>query len=196
MENKTEGLEPQNPPEGEVQPKKVELTEEEYADLKHKAEVSSQNFERLKKLEAEKKDLEELAKNNIKDDPSDEVFSDEGKALKNQISSLEGKITSIEEERNLERLYNQYPLLREKAGEFIEYRKAEHPKAKIESVAKLFLAENGLLEPTRKGLEKPSGGTRIPGASGTMTSQEAETLRTTNYKKYREMVKAGTLKIE
>ena len=66
MENELEGQEPQKTPEGE--PKPIEggtpqaLTEE-LAELKKKAEVSSQNFERAKKAEDKVKALEaELAR--------------------------------------------------------------------------------------------------------------------------------------
>ena len=126
--------------------------------------------------------------------PSDaDVFSDEGKMLKKEIASLNQKITSIEEEKNLEKLYSQYPLLKEKAGEFTEYRSAEHPRAKLESVAKLFLVENGLLEsPVRKGLEKTTGGSRTPTTIG-MTPEEVDTLRKTNFRKYKEMLMKGQL---
>ena len=113
--------------------------------------------------------------------------------MRTQISSLEAKIDSIEEEKNLERLFNQYPLLREKGAEFKEYRLLEHPRAKLESVAKLYLVENGLLEPTRKGLENPTGGQRTP-MTPDMTSDDVANLRNTNYKKYKEMIQKDQLK--
>ena len=187
MENSTEGVQPQNT----VQEVVPALTQAEIDDLKHKAEVSSQNFERAKKAEAKLKELEEY-KLEVK--PSDEVFSDEGKVLDRKYQSLEQKFAQMEEERNLERLFNQYPLLKEKADEFKEYRSAEHPRAKIESVAKLYLAENGLLESkTRVGLEQSTGGDRVPVASG-MTSDEVKNLRTNNPRKYREMLKNDQIK--
>lgn len=149
----------------------------------------------LKSLQQERDKVAELEEelNTLKSSvPSEDVFSDEGKLLKKQISTLEEKISTIEEEKNLQSLYNQYPLLRDKANEFVEYRKAEHPRAKLESVAKLFLAENDLLEPKRKGLEKPTGGTRTPQSTG-MTYDEAETLMKTDYRKYRQLLKEGKL---
>ena len=123
----------------------------------------------------------------------EDVYSDEGKLLRGQITSLEAKVASIEEEKNLERLFNQYPLLREKSAEFIEYRQTEHPRAKLESVAKLFLAENGLLEPTRQGLEKPTGGPRVPQPSG-MSNEDIENLRKNDYRRYKEMVQKDQIK--
>ena len=127
--------------------------------------------------------------------PSDEVFSDEGLALKKQLDAMNEKFSTLEEEKNLEKLYNQYPLLRESADKFIEFRQAEHPRAKLESVAKLFLAENGLLEPQRKGLEKPTGGTRTPESQG-MTVEEIADLRSNNWKKYKDMAAKGLIEIK
>jgi hypothetical protein len=53
--------------------------------------------------------------------------------------------------------------------------------------------EKGLLEPVRKGLEKPTGGDRTPLSSG-MSTEEVKSLRETDYKKYREMLKKGLIK--
>ena len=69
MADNTEGQEPQNIPEGEPEPQNPEgqpepqsgdeqLTPEQIADLKKKADASSQNFERAKKAEAKAKELE------------------------------------------------------------------------------------------------------------------------------------------
>ena len=150
-----------------------------------------------RRLAEEKAKLAEEELNNIKSSvPSEQdAWSDEGKILQNKITSLEQQVTEQKEERDLERLYNQYPLLREKADAFKEYRKAEHPRAKIESVAKLYLSEEGLLEPKRKGLENPTGGSRTPMNPG-MTSEEVKHLRETDPRKYREMIKKDLLKIE
>lgn len=125
----------------------------------------------------------------------DDVYSDEGRVLKSQIASVQAKLDAMEEERDLERLYAQYPMLKDKAGEFIEYRKAEHPRAKLASVAKLFLSENDLLTPRREGLEKPTGGPRVPVTSG-MTRDDVEKLRTTNFRLYQDMIMKGLINIE
>lgn len=123
----------------------------------------------------------------------DEVFSDEGKALKKQITALTEKINSIEEDKNLQAVYAQYPVLKEKSEEFKTFRE-DYPRTKLENVAKLYLAENGMLEPTRKGLEKTTGGQRVPLTSG-MTAEDVKTLRETNFKKYQEMLSKGQIKI-
>jgi hypothetical protein len=140
--------------------------------------------ERIRLLEEENNQL----KSSI--NPNADIYSDEGKILKEQITSLETKIASIEEEKELEKIYSKYPLLRENANEFIEYRKAEHPRAKIESVAKLFLAEKGLFETQRPGLERTTGGSRSPINVG-MTAEDVDKLRTTNYKEYKQRLMRG-----
>ena len=150
--------------------------------------------DKIKKLEEDKKQMEEEL-NSLKNTTNDEVFSDEGKVLERKILDLNNKLAQIEEEKSFEKLYEQYPILKEKSEEFKEFRKTEHPKAKMESVAKLYLVENGFYEPPRKGLEKPTGGPRTPMTSG-MTSDEIKTLRETNYKKYSEMLMKGQIKME
>ena len=152
----------------------------------------------LKSLQEEREKRRELEEENLQlkasVSPELEFESDEGKLLKKQISSLEEKVIAIEEEKNVEKLFNQYPILRESADKFKEFRQAEHPKAKLESVAKLFLAENGLLEIPRKGLETPTGGSRIP-SNPSMTVEEIANLRKNDYRKYVQMLKNGLIKI-
>ena len=126
--------------------------------------------------------------------PSEEVYSDEGKVLLDRIAQLEARDKAREDAFELDRLFNQYPLLREKAQEFAQYRESEHPRAKLESVAKLYLNEQGLLDSPRKGLEKPTGGQRGPSDPG-MTPEDVKVLRETNYKKYKDMLMKGLIKV-
>lgn len=152
----------------------------------------------LKSLQEEREKrriLEEEIESLKSSPPSDEVYSDEGKAILKRLEIQEQRYAELEEEKNLEKLYNQYPLLRESAAKFVEYRQAEHPSAKLESVAKLFLAENGMFEPQRKGLEKPTGGTRTPEHQG-MTVEEVADLRVNNWKKYKDMTSKGLIIIK
>lgn len=147
-------------------------------------------------MEEEKKILEEELNNYKSSIPDTDVFSDEGKMLQkqfdNKISSLEVKLAQLEEEKQIDKICLKYPLLREMIDDFKEYRQSEHPKAKIESVAKLFLVEKELYEPERKGLEKTTGGSRSPIPVG-MTSEDVETLRKTDYKKYKKLLMEGKL---
>lgn len=126
--------------------------------------------------------------------PTEEVYSDEGRLLNQRIEEQGKVIVQLQEERELERLFNKFPLLGEKADEFKAYRETEHPRAKLESVAKLFLSDNGLLEPTRRGLESPTGGPRTPMTSE-MTKEDVEDLRKNNYKKYKDMLIKGLIKV-
>lgn len=149
--------------------------------------LKSLQEERDKRRDAEEKARlleEENNKLNSSINPNADIYSDEGKILQDKILSLETKLVAIEEEKEMEKIYSKYPILRENANEFIEYRKAEHPRAKIESVAKLFLSEKGLFETERLGLERATGGSRSPQSIG-MTAEDVENLRKTNYKEYK-----------
>ncbi len=184
--------------DAKTQEQKAEVVDKPVESVTKAGDKTDPNLllESLKKEREKRRQLEEELQT-LKSSTSseDEIFSDEGKALKNQISTLEAKVAAAEEEKNLEKLYNQFPALREKASEFSEFRSAEHPKAKLESVAKLYLVENGLLDIPRKGLEKTTGGPRAPQTSG-MTAEDVSNLRRNNFKKYQEMLMKGQLKIE
>ena len=147
------------------------------------------------KEEREKRRILEEELNTIKSsNPSEEVFSDEGKALKKLIDTQNEQIARLEEEKQLERVYGQFPDVKDNFEEFDEFRK-EYPRHKLENVAKLFRAEKGFLEPKRKGLESATGGTRTPQTSG-MTFEDLEKLRTTNWRKYKDMVMKDQIKME
>ena len=122
-----------------------------------------------------------------------DTFSDEGKTLKKQISGLEEKFKALQEEKELDGLKSQYPAIKDKWAEFDKFR-ADYPRTKLENVAKIFLVENGMTEevPTRKGLERPVAGPKIPQSTG-MTSEDVANLRSTNYKKYLELLTSGKL---
>jgi hypothetical protein len=124
--------------------------------------------------------------------PAEDIYSDEGKMLKNQIGALNSKLEDLQKERDLEKLYAEFPVLKEKSGEFDEFAK-DYPRHKLDNVAKIFLVERGLLEEvtTRKGLEKPTAGPK-EAPSGT-SSEDVATLRRTNYKKYLELLQTGKL---
>ena len=148
----------------------------------------------LKEERARRKELEEQLNNNATNPAEDEIFSDEGKALKKQLDDLQLKFNQQEDEKELQKVHSQFPDVKELSAEFDEFRK-DYPRHKLENVAKLFRAEKGLLEPVRKGLEQPTGGTRTPMTSG-MTADDVKTLRETNFKKYQEMLMNGQLKLD
>lgn len=195
----TEEIEEVVPQPEEQQEEIVEeetLTAEQIADLKAKANVSSQNFERAKKAEEEKKllqsKIQELESQLI---PADD-FSDPNDVVQTKLAELNAKLNKMEEDKQMESLTAKYPVLTDKLAEFELYRQ-EYPTAKLESVAKLFLSENDLLNdtPKRKGLEKAGGGQRTAPSNGQMTSDDVKRLRETNFKEYKALLKSGKLKI-
>ena len=194
-----EELTPSQPSEGENQEELIEDKAQPAPGSKTESELllKSLQEERDKRrdLEAHQRELEEELLEFKSSVPADEVYSDEGRLLKKELDSIKGALSSFKEERELERVYAQYPLLKEKSQEFENFRKEEHPRAKIESVAKLYLAENGLLESKRRGLETPTGGDRVPIKTG-MSIEEVKHLRENNYKKYLELLKKDQIKIQ
>jgi hypothetical protein len=99
----------------------------------------------------------------------------------------------LEDEKALDKVYAQFPALKEVAAEFEAY-KADYPRHKLENVAKLFLQEKGLLDTPRIGLEQPTGGTRVAPTSG-MTADDVKNLRENNWAKYQDMVSKGLINI-
>ena len=187
MEKKPEELEPQNPPV-ESAPKAddvVTIPKAELDDIKHKAEVSSQNFERLKKAEQDNAELEQ-ALEALKD--NDVPSEDE------RVKKLETELKDVQGELAKSKVLDKYPVLKDLQGELDAFRAdPENKGMNLQTAAKAFLTEKGLLEPTRKGVEKGSGGPRQALSTG-MSDSDIKNLRETNYKKYREMVIKGQIK--
>ena len=183
MENELEVL----PPQPEVE---TALTAEEIADLKEKAGVSSQNYERLKKAEADKKELQDrialLESTTYTGDDAD---------VNAKLAELNAKVNRIEEDKQVDSALAKFPILADKKAEFDEFRK-EYPGTKIENVAKIFLAENDLLEEPakRKGLER--GGTRkVAPETGKMSADDVKRLRTENGREYLKLVREGKINL-
>ena len=146
--------------------------------------------EKRRALESSKKDLEEKLEEASA--LSDEDISDEAKVLKKQITSLNEEVTSIKEASSFERLCVTYPALKDKEEEFKDYRSSEHPGAKIESVAKLYLADNGFFDQPRQGLEKPTGGDKtVP--KGEMSLEDKKALRETDSREYKKLLLEGKI---
>jgi hypothetical protein len=121
----------------------------------------------------------------------DDQYSDEGRALKAEIDRLSGIISQGEAEKQKVALFTQYPQLKDKAEEFEVYRAAK-PGYTPEDAAKLFMADQGLLTPTRKGLEK--GGTqRGTPSTGEMTPEDTERIRVNEPRRYLKMIADGKI---
>ena len=109
-----------------------------------------------------------------------------------KVSALAKQVTELREERELEKVIGVNPKLKEFETELKEFRQ-EHPRAKWETVAKLFLVEKGLLEAPRQGLETTTGGgTTTPRTQWTF--EKMADLRKTNYKQYADLLQAGEFK--
>ena len=159
---------------------------------------SLQEERELRRLAQEEAKLakEELNKINSSIPSETDAWSDEGKLIvEKYVKPLENTISSLEEKLALKDVQATYPMLKELSSDFDEFRK-EYPRHKLDNIAKLFLAEKGLLEPTRKGLEKPTGGPKNQKTPGTMTTAEVKHLRENDHRKYRDMLKKGLIKIE
>ena len=179
MEEVQEVPVPQNPPEPVV-PGRIEISPEEYDDLKHKAEVSSQNFERAKKAENRVTELENL-NIEVPSDPEEEFVR------KSEFDEVKHKLNKAE-------VIEFHPQLKELWSDFETFRSDPDNKGmNMKTAAKAFLVDKGLLEPQRQGLEKPTGGPRTPVSTG-MTSEDVKHLRETNFKKYEEMLMKGQIK--
>lgn len=179
-----EGLEPQKTPE--VIGEKVELSKAELEDLKHKAEVSSQNFERAKKAELEAKELKVLLEKQNNEVPS---------IVDEDLGSLRSELKEVKEKQAKLELQETYPQLKEVWNLFEEFRSQDENKGlNLKTAAKAFLVEKELIAPQRKGLERTTGGPKAPVSAG-MSPEDVKGLRENNYKKYLEMVRKGQLKI-
>lgn len=168
--------------------KKVEVPETELNDLRHRADVSSQNFERAKKAEEKVDELTSEITRLQEQVPSE--FRDE------RVGALQSQLAEIQQERSVAKVQEKYPQLKEVWSDFETFRADEENKGmNLVTAAKAFLAEKGLMDSSKRpGLERPTGGDRTPIASG-MTPEQVKSLRETDYRKYSEMVRKGQIKL-
>lgn len=124
-------------------------------------------------------------------DIEEDIFSDEGKILKEHIGSLESKLKALEEEKELERVYAQHQAIRDAAEEFKSF-KVEYPGLPLDKLAKLFLAEKGVKAENRKGLEAPTGGAKTA-PQPSMSEDDLARLRTESPRKYLQLVQEGKI---
>ena len=126
---------------------------------------------------------------------SPDVFSDEGKALQKEIASLKTELSGVNGELSKKEVLIAYPVLKEKWEEFETFRAdPDNSGMNLRTAAKAFMVENGLLDAPRKGLEKPSGGSRIPPSTG-LSVEEITDLRENNWPKYQQMIRQGSIKV-
>lgn len=176
---------PKDPNEG-----KVVLSKEQHDELIRRASVSSQNFERAQKAE-EKIDELKAEIQQLTDSTTPSGFEDE------RVGKLQSEIADIKAKEAKREVLEASPQLKEVWSDFEKWRSDDENKGMtLKTAAKVFLAEKGLIEgqTPRRGLETPTGGDRTPIVSG-MSPDEVKRLRETDYRKYREMLKKGQIKI-
>ena len=158
----------------------------------------------LKSLHEERekrRELEELLKQKESSTSSDdEVFSDEGKALDRKFNErtkqLESELAEIKKENAKKEVLIANPDINEHQAEFEEYLlDPENQGMSLQTAAKAFKVEKGLLTPKRTGLESPTGGDKTPSTVGKMTSADAKLLRETNFRKYQDMIMKDQIQI-
>src|SRR3990167_3227750 len=151
--------------------------------------------ERKKRKEAEElvKELKSSAPS--EPEPEEDVFSEEGKALKGDIKALNEKLHSLEKREARKEVEIEFPILKERKEEFETFLEdEENSRISIRKAAQLFLAEQNLLEekPKRKGLEKPTGGGQvIPEAK--LTAEEIKDMMKNDWKRYEKLLRAGKI---
>lgn len=188
MEQKTEEQDTHQQPESEEtetteeQDEQITLSKSELEELRKKADVSSQNFERAKKAESRLKELETL---------DDSLSGDE----EVEVSSLKRELSEIRQSVEKRDVLDTYPQLKSVWSEFEQFRADdENSGMNLRTAAKAFVVEKGLSDTEkRKGLEKTTGGNKAPGKTG-MSQEEIADLRLNHGKRYREMLKNGQIK--
>lgn len=171
----------------------VTISATELAELTSRASQSSQNFERLK-LAQDDRDaafarIAELEGSNnapLGLDPQAEA----------RIKGLETTLQSMTESQAMVQVLEAFPAIKGKEADFDAFRKdPANAGLSLATAAKGFVIEKGLSEIRRPGLEAPTGGAPAPVASGKMTPEEAEKLRMSNFKAYREALKRGDIQV-
>lgn len=176
---------PATPPqEGEM----VTISKKEFEDLSHRASVSSQNFERLQKAQEDLAEARRLQGANNGSTPDPE--------LQQKIETLSVTVNSLQSELDKSKLVAEHPVLKDAWQDFEAFRQLDENKGmSVATAAKAFMVEKGLTDPSRPGLDRPTGGPRTPPATGMMSPDDAKKLRETDYRKYRQMLEAGQIRI-
>jgi hypothetical protein len=199
------------PTEGPVvnQTATPEIEPQAEVDYKKKFSDSAREVQRL--LEKDKQDqakLQELEAqlankaNEVSSEKLAEAYPDWDLMTDNEKWMAKELITLKEKskwEEDLTRAKKSFPVLGEKEAEFKNYA-YKYPKAiDIEVLAKSFLFDNKpetpvqtQVEPPKKGLEKPTGGSRQAPSPG-LTLEDIKRLRETQPKLYTKMIIEGKL---
>lgn len=196
--------------EGEPTPEKTseptaELPVEPEIDYKTKFSESTRENQRIlkEKAELEAKLAEKASETSLETEiiskyPEWDMMTETEKILLKRQEETEKKLARLEEEKqwqeDLTKSIVKFPELSEQTEEFKEFC-SQYPKGvDMETLAKSFLFDKRPAEEKlRKGLEKPSGGTKVPISDG-WKSEDVARLRETDEKKYLELVRKGIIK--
>ena len=154
-------------------------------------------YQALEEERSKRKELEEqLANTSGPSEEPEEVYSDEGKILKDEIKALNERVRANERKEARREAESAFPVLKERREDFDAFLEDEENKRlSIGKAAKLFLAESNLLAPeppVREGLEKPSGGGQTP-PEPTLSAEEIENLMKTDWRKYEKLLREGKI---
>ncbi len=200
--------------EGEGTPKTTSETEElpvPEVDYKKKFSDSSREVQRLlsedklrkvriEELEAKLAKADELSSEEKLHEkfPDWDMLSDSEKQLIKRQEKTEKELLKLKEEQawkdDFGKAVDKFPKLSEREKEFKDFCYRFPKGIDAETLAKSFLFEEKE-EPKepRKGLEKPTGGTKgMP--SGELSDEEVKRLRETNFEVYLKMVRNGKIK--
>lgn len=110
-----------------------------------------------------------------------------------KIAELETQVSGLNDIIAQKDVVIRYPVMKDKWNEFEEFRNSpDNQGMNLNTAVKAFLTENGLLDPVRPGLEKPTGGE--PAApSQKLTTEQIADLRKNNFKEYMRLVNNGTI---
>lgn len=187
------GVEPDEPKAGDKTPPNA-LLKATQVEREKRRELEEKLAKREKDLQEMEEKFNSLTTSTSSED--DEVYSDEGKALQKHINSLQGELSTLKKEKELESVLNSTEGLKEHRAEFEEFLEdPDNRGMRLSTAAKAFIAEKGIGGQKRQGLENPTGGDKSAPTSGTMSAEDVGTLRKTNFRKYQDMLQKGQIKI-
>lgn len=132
----------------------------------------------------------------LKSSALSESQSDEGVAIMAEIKRLNIELSDIKQDNAKKDILISNPILKDKWEEFETFRTdPENKGMNMRTAAKAFLIESGLSDTPRKGLEKTTGGSRVPLSIG-MSVEDVKHLRETDPRKWKAMAAAGQLNIQ
>lgn len=159
--------------------------------------------EREARLAAEKRELDLQAR--VKalevapptfDTPSDDLPVDE--LLKKKLDDQDKEIKRLARLYEMDRVVSQYPVIGDKRAEFETFCEDYPPNTGREKLAKIFMAEQGLLEapPIRPGLERGTQGPKTAQPTAKFTAEEIDRMMKAEPRRFNKLIQAGVIKPE